>query len=81
MACGSPVVASNHTALPEVVGDAGLLVDPDAVDGLAAAMTRVLVDGALARELRERGLARNRQYSWAETARQTLVVYREAVRP
>jgi glycosyltransferase involved in cell wall biosynthesis len=80
MACGSPVVASNRAALPELVADAGLLVDPEAVDGLAAAIVRVLVDGALARALRARGLARSRQYSWAETARQTLAVYRGAVR-
>jgi len=78
MACGTPVVASNRTALPELAGDAGLLVDPEGVDGLAAAMARVLADGALARELGARGLERSRRYSWAETARRTLEVYREA---
>jgi glycosyltransferase involved in cell wall biosynthesis len=79
MACGTPVVTSNRTALPELVGDAGLLIDPESVDGLAAAMARVLGDGALARALGGRGLERSRRYSWGETARRMLAVYREAV--
>lgn len=64
MACGTPVVASNRTALPELVADAGLLIDPGSVDGLAEAMARVLADAALARDLGTRGLARSRRYSW-----------------
>ena len=79
MACGTPVVTSNRTALPEVAGDAALLIDPESVDELAAAIARVLSDAALARELGGRGLERSRRYSWAETARQTLAVYRGAV--
>ncbi len=59
MACGAPVVASNRTALPELVGDAGLLVDPERAKGLSAAMARVLTDTALARELAARGLKRS----------------------
>ena len=78
MACGTPVVASNRTALPELAGDAALLIDPESVDELAAAIDRVLNDAALARELGGRGLERSRRYSWAETARQTLAVYRDA---
>ena len=79
MACGTPVVTSDRTALPELVGDAGLLVDPESVDVLAAAMARVLADRALAEDLGQRGLARSRRYTWDETARQTLEVYRAAL--
>ena len=79
MASGTPVVTSDRTALPEVTGDAGLLIDPARVEALAEAMTRVLVDQPLAQDLRRRGLERSRRFSWAETARQTLAVYRDAV--
>ena len=79
MACGTPVVTSNRTALPELAGDAALLVDPESVDELTAAIGRVLTDAALAQELGGRGLERSRRYSWAETARRTLAVYRDAV--
>jgi glycosyltransferase involved in cell wall biosynthesis len=76
MACGTPVIASTRASIPELVGDAGLLVDPEDVEALAAAMGRVLLDRALADELARRGLVRSRQYSWEETARRTLAVYR-----
>jgi glycosyltransferase involved in cell wall biosynthesis len=78
MSCGAPVVCSNRTALPELVQTAGLLVDPESVDALAEAVARVLGDRALAGELGRRGLEASRRYSWAETARRTLAVYREA---
>lgn len=80
MACGCPVVSSDRTSLPELVGDAGLLVDPERVDAIATAMTRILTDDALRAELRGRGLARSRQLTWQETARCTLAVCREASR-
>lgn len=80
MACGTPVVASNRAALPELVGDAALLVDPESVEAMAQAMARVLTDKDLAADLRRRGLARSRQFSWRETAERTLAVYRDAVR-
>jgi glycosyltransferase involved in cell wall biosynthesis len=79
MACGTPVVASNRTALPELVGDAGLSVDPESVEALAQAMTRILADTDLSADLRRRGLARSRQFSWRETAERTLAVYCETV--
>jgi glycosyltransferase involved in cell wall biosynthesis len=78
MACGTPVIASTRASIPELVGDAGLLVDPEDVQALAAAMARVLLDRALADELARRSLVRSRQYSWEETARRTLAVYRRA---
>jgi glycosyltransferase involved in cell wall biosynthesis len=78
MSCGTPVVTSDRTALPELTGDAGLSVDPERVEALAEAMTRILTDQTLAQDLRRRGLERSRRFSWGETARRTLDVYREA---
>jgi glycosyltransferase involved in cell wall biosynthesis len=66
--------------LPELVGDAGILVDPVNVQALSQAMARILTDPDLRQELRRRGMERSRQFSWGETARRTLAVYREAVR-
>ena len=69
MACGTPVVASATTSLPEIVGDAGLLCPPRDADAFAEALQRVLGDGALADRLRARGLERARQFTWDRTAR------------
>jgi glycosyltransferase involved in cell wall biosynthesis len=77
MACGTPVVCSNAASLPEVVGDAAVMVDPYDVDALAEAMSRVLAHGDLRRELRQRGLERCRQFTWERTARETVAVYQE----
>jgi glycosyltransferase involved in cell wall biosynthesis len=63
--------------LPEVVGDAALLVDPLDVAELAEAMRIALTDGGVRQRLRERGLARARTFSWDDTARETVRVYRE----
>lgn len=76
MACGAPVVASNVTSIPEVVGDAGLLIDPGDSDAVADAIRRVLDDEELAAELRAKGLARAAEFSWERTARETYRVYR-----
>jgi len=78
MACGTPVITSNRSSLPEVVGDAALVVDPDDRGALADAMARVVSDAALREDLRARGLARARGYTWDETARRTIAVYEEA---
>jgi glycosyltransferase involved in cell wall biosynthesis len=78
MACGCPVVSSDRTACPEVVGAAGLLVDPEDVPAIAAAIGRILDDDALRADLRERGLARSRLFTWKESARRTLRVLVEA---
>jgi glycosyltransferase involved in cell wall biosynthesis len=64
MACGAPVIASNTSSLPEVVGDAGLLVDPLDIQALADAIGRLFRDDQLAKELRERGLARAPRFTW-----------------
>jgi len=79
MACGTPVIVSNVSSLPEVVGDAALLVAPDDVEGLAVAMARVLTDETLRNELRDKGLARARTFSWERAARETLAVYRQTM--
>jgi glycosyltransferase involved in cell wall biosynthesis len=79
MACGCPVVASNVTAMPEVLGDAALLVDPTSVNAIADAMRRVLLRDELAKDLSARGLRQAAKYSWARAAEQTREVYRDAV--
>ena len=79
MACGVPVVTSNVSSLPEVAGDAATLVDPRDGRGLAAAIARLLRDEALHDRLREAGIARARQFSWAATARRTLDAYASLV--
>ena len=79
MACGTPVITSNSSCLPEVAEDASLLVDPNSVDEIYSAMRQVLSDPELAQELRERGLARSVEFSWERTARQTIAVYEKAL--
>ncbi len=76
MACGTPVVTSNVSSLPEVVGDAGLTVDPTDIYALANAMSRVLQDSRLREEMVEKGLARAAQFTWLRAARQLQQVYR-----
>lgn len=78
MACGTPVVVSSSSSLPEVVGDAGLVVPPDDPEELAEALHRVLTDAALREELRTRGLKQARRFSWRDTAERTLAVYEAA---
>jgi glycosyltransferase involved in cell wall biosynthesis len=77
MACGAPVVSSNVSSLPEVAGDAALLVDPLNAEGLAEAMTRVFEDAALREDLRRRGALRTKAFSWEQSAREQLRVYQE----
>lgn len=75
MACGVPVVSSEASSLPEVVGEAGLLVDPLDVDALAGALERALDDEALRADLCARGVARAARFSWDESARQLRAHY------
>ena len=77
MACGAPVICGNRSSLPEVAGDAALLVDPTDTDALATAIRRVLEDEALRRSLGEKSLAQAATFSWQRTAAETLAVYRE----
>jgi glycosyltransferase involved in cell wall biosynthesis len=78
MACGTPVVAANTSAIPEATGDAALLVDdPGDEAALAAAVQRVLTEPGLASEMQVRGLAQAARFSWERTAREVLAIYRE----
>lgn len=75
MACGTPVVASNVSSLPEVVGDAGLLVDPFSVDEITVAIARVLQDSELRAQMSAKGLAQSERFSWDKAAIETLALY------
>ena len=75
MACGCPVVTSNVSSLPEVVGDAGITIDPHDTEGLAQAMRRVLTDSKLREDMRKKGLEQAKKFSWEKAAEQTLEVY------
>jgi len=77
MACGAPVISSNRAALPEVVGDAGLLFDAEQERELAAVLARVLSDAALAEDLRRRALARAGLYTPARTTGRVLALLRD----
>jgi glycosyltransferase involved in cell wall biosynthesis len=79
MACGAPVVTSNTTSLPELAGEAALLVDPTDEEAIADALGRVLEDPGLAQRLRERGLDRSALYSWDACGDATVAAYREAI--
>ncbi|MGC8786841.1 MAG: glycosyltransferase family 4 protein [Anaerolineae bacterium] len=77
MACGTPVITSNVSSLPEVVGDAAWMVDPLDVRALADAMQRVLSDAALRRQMIARGLLQARRFTWEQAARQLRDVYEQ----
>ncbi len=81
MACGCPVVASNRSSVPEVVGDAALTVDPDDVPALAGALRRVLSEPDLRARLRRRGFRRAARFDWGRTAARTLAALRGAAGP
>jgi len=76
MSCGTPVVTSNTSSLPEVVGDAGLMVDPLDIEALARAMAEALDNTDLRTRLAARGLERAALFSWENTARAIAGVYR-----
>lgn len=79
MACGTAVVTSNTSSLPEVIGEAGLLVDPFDTGAIAAALRRLLDDADLRERLRKAGLRRAADFSWREVARRTVHVYEAAI--
>jgi glycosyltransferase involved in cell wall biosynthesis len=79
MACGTPVVAANTSAIPEVAGEAALLFDPQDVGSLARHIANVLDDPQLAATMREAGLAQARHFSWQEAGRRMADVYRRAI--
>ncbi len=79
MACGVPVITSNTSSLPEVVGEAALLVDPYDVEALAGAMQKIVTDADLSARLRAAGLARAAGFSWERSAAAVAAVYRQLV--
>lgn len=79
MACGTPTITSRTSSIPEVAGDAAILVDPLDVDAIAEAMERVLGDPEMASRLRARGLDRAGQFTWESAARKTLNAYQEVL--
>jgi glycosyltransferase involved in cell wall biosynthesis len=79
MQCEVPVIASNTTSIPEVVGDAGILVDPKDVDALCQALLDLLTDNSLSQELKRKGLERAKLFSWDKSAADTVEVYKRII--
>jgi glycosyltransferase involved in cell wall biosynthesis len=79
MAAGVPVVVSNRAALPEVVGDAGLYIDPEDTESITAALIRLIGDFELRAACARRGLERAKQFTWAQTARSVRGAYEDAL--
>lgn len=77
MACGVPVVTSNVSSLPEVVGDAAIMVNPLSDEEIASAMSCLLSDESLASAMTVKGLERAKQFTWEQTADQTMAIYRQ----
>jgi glycosyltransferase involved in cell wall biosynthesis len=80
MKCGAPVIVGNATSLPEVVGDAGLKVDPFDVAAIADAMDQLIKNSELRQQLIAKGLMQAKMFDWRETAKQSLKVYEQVVR-
>jgi glycosyltransferase involved in cell wall biosynthesis len=80
MKCGAPVIVGNLTSLPEVVGDAGLTVDPFDVDAIAGSIRKLMNDSTLRARLSQKGQERASSFTWRETARQTLQIYQDVAR-
>jgi glycosyltransferase involved in cell wall biosynthesis len=75
MACGCPVITSNISSLPEVVGDAAIMVNPQNADSLARAMRQVLIDSGLSNNMIKKGLVQAKKFTWEKAAEQTMEVY------
>jgi hypothetical protein len=79
MACGVPVIASNATSIPEVVGDGAILVDPYNIDELCNSMYKILLDKTLKEDLILRGLVRSSELTWHKTAKDTIIAYNKII--
>jgi glycosyltransferase involved in cell wall biosynthesis len=80
MQCGAPVIVANRTSLPEVVGDAGILIDPFNHKDIAQAIDQLISNPAARHDLRQLGIERAKAFNWLDTARQTLQVYEQVGR-
>ena len=79
MSCGTPVVTSDRSSLPEIMDDCGLIVDPTSVDSIAGALHKICSDNECRRELSERGNKRARHFSWLTTAKKTVEIYNRTI--
>jgi glycosyltransferase involved in cell wall biosynthesis len=79
MACGVPVVTSNTSSLPEVVGNAGIMVDPHDINSLSEAMANVLKDKELRHRMSRDGLKRSKMFTWEKTVSEVLKIYNEVL--
>ena len=79
MACGTPVITSNCSSLPEVAGDAARLVDPISAESIGQAIVEVATNDVVWQQLQQRGLVRAQQFSWKRTAVETLAIYEEVL--
>ncbi len=79
LACGTPVVGSDVASLPEVVGDAGVLLPPDDAQGMAGALIQLAIDATFRAKMRRRALAQAARFSWERTAQETIAAYQSAV--
>lgn len=77
MACGIPVISTQRMSIPEIVGEAGILLDPEDVTGFTQSMIQILTDGDLSEQMKLKGLLRAETFSWQKTARETLDIYNE----
>jgi glycosyltransferase involved in cell wall biosynthesis len=77
MACGTPVVVSNVSSLPEVIGDAGVLVDPASVNSIKEGLLKVLINENLRQEMSKQGIEQARRFTWEHTAKETLKIFEE----
>jgi glycosyltransferase involved in cell wall biosynthesis len=78
MACGAPVVTSDVSSLPEVTGGAALLIDPNDERALANALIEIVSNEGLRAELREKGIAQAKKFTWRDAAEKTLSLYKQA---
>jgi len=79
MACGTPVIASNRTAIPEIVGDAGILIDPTDTEGFVEGILSILNGESLAKLYSKRGIKRAKMFSWESNAKATMALYESIV--
>jgi glycosyltransferase involved in cell wall biosynthesis len=79
MQCGTPVVSSNTSSLPEVIGDAGIMINPDDKDGLSEHILKIYKSETLRNEYREKSLKRAKEFSWDKTVAKTVAVYKKAL--
>jgi glycosyltransferase involved in cell wall biosynthesis len=79
MACGTPVITSNTTSLPEVVGEAAILVNPYSTEEIGQAIEKIVDNHSLRQELITKGLKKAKKFSWEDAAKKTIEVYKEVL--